>query len=134
MTAMVIRPGQRLWAGRRRHGNADTHGSPTSPAVPARTISQMLREAPRGTRCVGRQAEEVTRISDQHVARPYRRQARRSCVPIVGGFAYDHDSGCCDVPPRCWRCWGCLSRPSGKPARPTGMPIWSGSTDANACW
>jgi hypothetical protein len=30
---MVIRPGQRRWAGRRRHGNADTHGSPASPAV-----------------------------------------------------------------------------------------------------
>jgi hypothetical protein len=28
--AMVIRPGQRLWAGRRRHGNADTHGHPGS--------------------------------------------------------------------------------------------------------
>ncbi len=37
--AMVIRPGQRLWAGRRRHGNADTHRSPTWPAVPARTMS-----------------------------------------------------------------------------------------------
>ena len=48
--AMVIRPGQRRWAGRRRHGNADTHGSPTSPAGGrSDNVTQMLREAPRGT-------------------------------------------------------------------------------------
>ena len=36
--------------------------------------------------------EEVTQISDQHVAILYRRQATAFCAPIVGGFAYDHDS------------------------------------------
>jgi hypothetical protein len=34
----------------------------------------------------------VTQISDQHVAILYRRQATAFCAPIVGGFAYDHDS------------------------------------------
>jgi hypothetical protein len=33
----------------------------------------MLREAPRGTRSVVRHVEEVTQISDQHVATLYRR-------------------------------------------------------------
>jgi hypothetical protein len=55
-------------------------------------VAQMLREALRGTRSVVRHVEEVTQISDQHVATLYRRQATAFCAPIVGGFAYDHDS------------------------------------------
>ena len=38
-------------------------------------VAQMLREAPRGTRSVVRHVEEVTQISDQHVATLYRRTA-----------------------------------------------------------
>src|SRR5258708_18019709 len=38
-------------------------------------ISQMLRQAPRGTRSVVRHVEEVTQISDQHAATLYRRTA-----------------------------------------------------------
>ncbi|BBU22208.1 Uncharacterised protein [Mycobacterium xenopi] len=52
----------------------------------------MLREAPRGTRSVVRHVEEVTQISNQHVATLYRRTANRSFLPIAGGSAYDHDS------------------------------------------
>lgn len=36
-------------------------------------VAQVLCEAPRGTRSVVRHVEEVTQISDQHVATPYRR-------------------------------------------------------------
>ena len=38
-------------------------------------VAQVLREAPRGTRSVVRHVEEVMQISDQHVAKLYRRQA-----------------------------------------------------------
>lgn len=64
--AVVIRAGQCRWVGRLRHGNADTQGSLTSPAVPGRTMS---------TGCVVRDVEEVVQISDQRVAKLYRRQA-----------------------------------------------------------
>jgi hypothetical protein len=36
-------------------------------------VAQVLREAPRGTRSVVRHVEEVLQISDQHVAKLYRR-------------------------------------------------------------
>ena len=70
--AMVIRPGQRLWAGRRRHGNADTHGSPTSPAVPARTMSPNCC----ARRRAGPKRREASRGSD-----PDQRPTRRHTVP-----------------------------------------------------
>jgi len=38
-------------------------------------ITQMLRKAPRGTRSVRRQAENLTQISDQQAATLYRRTA-----------------------------------------------------------
>jgi hypothetical protein len=54
-------------------------------------VAQVLREAPRGTRSVVRHVEEVMQISDQHVAKLYRRQAtaflrtdrRRLCLTIM---------------------------------------------------
>jgi len=76
------------------NGNAD-HPRITDLAGGARpdNFAQVLRQAPRGTRSVVRHVEEVTQISDQHVAKLYRRTRHgRSSVPIVGGSAYDHDS------------------------------------------
>lgn len=74
--ATVIRPGQRLWAGRRRHGiRADPRITDLADGARPDNIAQMLRETAYGTRSVLWQAEKVTQVSDQHVATLYRRQA-----------------------------------------------------------